>query len=328
MNKALKVLVAIVGLFLLAACGESSVSTTSTEDGSGTSDLATASLQDRFEANQWELVDRAGFATDQVETLVTFEVMGLDDTITITLVDCGWVNIHAIEWTDGGFALTESQNPSGDYLTNDQDCRDDIQQLLIKGRSAGQFLAEISDDGTSATVTRGQRVLHLVPTGPAAEPEPAAPAETIVETTTTSLPAGDITLPGSATEFAEFFDQTEWQIVGREGFETRPIEGGVSFLTIESNPVMGLSTRPCDSTGLVAIEWNDAGFEAVMLPEDLGLATQGEDCRPPDNLFALLQVSSEDRGLNRFEVEVVDSDKVILRRGDRTLWLVPAEPLQ
>ena len=200
MIKGLKVLVAIVGLFLLAACGESSVSTTSTEDGSGTSDLATASLQDRFEANQWELVDRAGFATDQVETLVTFEVMGLDDTITITLVDCGWVNIHAIEWTDGGFALTESQNPSGDYLTNDQDCRDDIQQLLIKGRSAGQFLADISDDGTSATVTRGGRVLHLVPTGPAAEPEPAAPAET----TPTTQEAVESERPRRPVTFSEF----------------------------------------------------------------------------------------------------------------------------
>ena len=200
MNKALKVLVAIVGLFLLAACGEASVSTTSTEDGSGTSDLATASLQDRFEANQWELVDRAGFDTEQGEVLFTFEVMELDDTITMRLVDCGWESTHAILWSDGGFALTESQNSDGGYGTDDQGCFDDMQQLLIKGRSAGQFVAEISDDGTSATVTRGGRVLHLVPTGPAAEPEPAAPAET----TPTTEQAVESERPRRPVTFLEF----------------------------------------------------------------------------------------------------------------------------
>ena len=163
MNKALKVLVAIVGLFLLAACGESSGSTVSTGD-SESAERSITELQEFFEANPWQLVDRTGFDTEQLETLITFEVIEPDDTITITLVDCGWVNIHAIEWNDEGFALTDSQNSIGGYGTESQDCFDDIQQLLIRGRGSDQFDVEIADDGNTAVLDKGSRTLTLQPT--------------------------------------------------------------------------------------------------------------------------------------------------------------------
>ena len=186
MNKALKVLVAIVGLFLLAACGEASVSTASTGDGES-ADRSTNELQARFEANPWEIVDREGFTTVLPDGVVTFEHFGADDIITLEILPCGGWGGHPIEWNEQGFILTDSLNTEGGLDTLPIECGpgDDLLDLLDRAVDPEQFFVEISDDGSTATVSRGERVLNLVPT--TLEAERDAPPQTIVETTTSTI---------------------------------------------------------------------------------------------------------------------------------------------
>ena len=167
-------------------CGGASVSTSSDSGSSETSNTeqavnaevtatptGAAELKEFFEANPWDLVGRTGFDTEQLETLVTFEVMGPDDTITITLVACENSATHAISWNDEGFALTDSLNAEGGYASEDQDCFDDVQSILFRTFAGDddQFDVDIADNGETAVLSRGDRTLTLAPVGTELPPE-------------------------------------------------------------------------------------------------------------------------------------------------------------
>ena len=152
--------------------------------------------------------------------------------------------------------------------------------------------------------------------------------EGLVNPDTAVAPTGDAEgLAGRAAELDQLFEGTDWRIVQRSGFDTSPIDGFVRFFSLEGNPILELNTEPCQSGGLVAIEWNSAGFEVVVLPEDqlsVRLATQGADCVPEDDLLGLLNVNMDDPAKNQFDVEIIASDNVNIHRGDQTLTLAPA----
>lgn len=178
-----KTLCLIAGALFLASCGDAALST------SGDTDSESANLQQQFEANPWRIFDREGFATTLPDGLATFEQFGADDIITLQILPCGRGGGQPIEWNDDGFVLTDSANTEGGVDTEDIECGpgDDLFDLFARGVGPDQFVAEISDDGTSATVSKGDLVLELVPTSTTTPPETAVPPSTVGETTTTTI---------------------------------------------------------------------------------------------------------------------------------------------
>ncbi len=191
-------------------------------------------------------------------------------------------------------------------------------------------LVALSLSGAASFLTNGSESQLATEESPPATENAADSAQAAGDDETEDL-ADVMEEAESAVEFGEFFAQTEWQIVGREGFETIPVGGRVLFRSIESNPVAVFVSDACQSTGTVAIEWNDGGFEVVTLSADQlsgVLASEGEGCNQPDDLLVLSQVSNSDRALNQFDIEIVDTENVNLRRGDKALTLVPESAAQ
>lgn len=198
---------AVVGIIMLAACGEAEVATSAADGVESSSENSTttqesvaneaedgsaqaANLRQFFEANPWRIVDRAGFDTTLPDGLVAFEIFGPDAIITLQALPCGRWGGSPIEWNDQGFMLTDTANTEGGVVTEDIQCGpgDDLFDLLARGLESDQFVATISDNGTTATLRKGDRTLTLAPTTTDPPSTTAAPPVTEAVATTTTVP--------------------------------------------------------------------------------------------------------------------------------------------
>jgi len=216
---------ALFALLVLAACGNDSVNTADRDGGSSDvvinddpaadapNDGATdsdaqaqvATLQALFEANPWRIVDRSGFDTVLPDGIVTFETFGADDIITVQVLPCGRSSGRPILWNEQGFVITESANATGGIDTTDQECGpgDDLFELLPQGIDPEQFIVTIASDGTTATVSKGERTLTLSPTTIAPPPlSTVAPPVTAASTTTTTTTTVPAAAPSALSPFA------------------------------------------------------------------------------------------------------------------------------
>ena len=119
-----------------------------------------------FATEDWQIVERTGFATSQIDGLVSFSNVGNYSVFNLTSLPCGRAGSSAIEWNESGFKLIEPEDPNIGFGTNDAGCDppDDLHlRFLTFGLNGDQIDVEIAEDGTSATMTKGNSSLTLIP---------------------------------------------------------------------------------------------------------------------------------------------------------------------
>ena len=157
-----------MALGVLSACGGNESVTTADSE----------SLQVFFEANPWEIIERTGFDTTPVDGLVIFETYGSTPGVVMRATTCPWSGNRAIEWDDEGYTLLAQPPPPEDpnepieefNVPTGQpegDCgpEDDLLlRFLTRGGDGGdRTQIEISEDRSSAVLTKGSRTITLSP---------------------------------------------------------------------------------------------------------------------------------------------------------------------
>ena len=200
---------AAAAVMLLAACGGTDSVSTTSEEGQSTTTQSTvveptivsttlveptrdaAELQAFFEANDWKIVAREGFATEGVDGGVSFFSAGPDLWVAYAGgPPCGPSGGNPIEWSDEGFRFVRSVDPHGgtvDFANvgcNDPGDEDGLVHRFVD--QGGPTLAEVSEDGSRVTLRSGGATITLEPTVIPTPPTPDPPPPVTVEVATTT----------------------------------------------------------------------------------------------------------------------------------------------
>ena len=148
----------------------------------------------------------------------------------------------------------------------------------------------------------------------ASEPE-AAPAEAVEIDPVEPEPARVVTAA------REVLTAAPWQIVERTGFNSTPVDGLVTFSTVDSFEAIFLEAVPCGLSTGSAIEWNEAGFTLVIADEYGEFDITAVECEPDDDLLSFLDLGlADDQVLAELSA---DETTATLRRGEQALTLAP-----
>lgn len=135
------------------------IEATGADNGDGPTKTADE-LRGFFEATEWEIIERTGFETSTIGGTVSFGEV--EQLLFMGLITSDGVNGSLmIEWNDEGFtSVADDQGFTGSH--DDAGTEEPDLFEFLNGES---FLAEISDDGSVATLRSRGRALVL---GPAA----------------------------------------------------------------------------------------------------------------------------------------------------------------